>query len=165
MDLHQNLKAIGLSDSETKIYLGLLKLGSSTVAKITKEVKIHRTNVYDFLQKLLTKGLVNYVIIAGVKHYKATHPNKLFDFVKEKENIVNTILPDLTKLSDFSKDELGVEVYEGVEGVKTLLKDVLREGKDHVIFGIDEIMFQKSWAHSWTGISRKKKRKDSKRGF
>lgn len=143
MDLHQNLKAIGLNEGETKIYLGLLKLGSSTVAKITKEVKIHRTNVYDFLQKLLTKGLVNYVIIGGVKHYKATHPNKLFDFVKEKENIINTILPDLTKLADFSKDELGVEVYEGIEGVKTLLKDVLREGKDHVIFGIDEIMFQK----------------------
>src|SRR3989338_1924563 len=142
MDLHQGLKTIGLGEGETKIYLGLLKLGSSTVAKITKEVKIHRTNVYDFLEKLLTKGLVNYVIKGGVKYYKATHPNKLFDFVKEKENVVNTILPDLAKLSDFTKEELSVEVYEGVEGVKTLLKDVLREGKDHVIFGIDETMFK-----------------------
>src|SRR3989338_5415985 len=143
MDLHQGLKNIGLGDGETKIYLGLLKLGSCTVAKITKEVKIHRTNVYDFLEKLIAKGLVNYVIIGGVKHYKATHPNKLFDFVKEKENIVTTILPDLAKLSAFTKDQLGVEVYEGVEGVKTLLKDILREAKDHVIFGIDETMFQK----------------------
>ena len=78
-----------------------------------------------------------------MKQFKATHPNKLHDYVKEKENIISTILPDLTKLSEFTKSDLNVEVYEGVEGVKTLLKDILREGKDHVIFGIDETMFQK----------------------
>ncbi|MBI2125195.1 hypothetical protein HYU08_01435 [Candidatus Woesearchaeota archaeon] len=142
MDLQQGLKTIGLSEGESKIYLALLKIGSSTVAKITKEVKIHRTNVYDFLEKLLIKGLVNYVIKGGVKHFKATHPNKLHDYLKEKENVVSTILPNLTELAKFSKDALNVEVYEGVEGVKTLLKDVLREGKDHVIMGIDETMFQ-----------------------
>jgi len=142
MDLQEGLNKIGLSDGETKVYLGLLKLGSTTVAKITKEVNIHRTTVYDFLEKLIVKGLVNYVIKGGVKHYKATHPNKLFDLVKEKENVVSTILPDLKKLADFSKDKLSVEVYEGIEGVKTLLKDILREGKDYVIFGIDETMFQ-----------------------
>ena len=158
MDLMQGLRTVGLSDGETRIYLGLLKLGSSTVAKITKEVKIHRTNVYDFLEKLLTKGLVNYVIKGGVKYYKATHPNKLFDFVKEKENVVNTILPDLTKLSDFTKEELSVEVYEGVEGVKTLLKDVLREGKDHVIFGIDETMFKEKLGHFMDWYFREEKK-------
>ena len=147
MELKQGLKTIGFSEGEGKIYLALLKLGSSTVAQITKEVKINRTNVYDFLDKLLSKGLVNYVVKGGVKHFKATHPNKLHDYVKEKENIVSTILPDLKELAKFSKDALNVEVYEGVEGVKTLLKDVLREGKDHVIMGIDETMFKEKLGH------------------
>ena len=147
MDLQDGLKKIGLSESESKGYLALLKLGSSTVAKITKEVKLHRSNVYDFLDNLLAKGLVSYVIKAGVKHFKATHPNKLHDYVKEKEDIVSTILPDLKELAKFSKDVLNVEVFEGVEGVKTLLKDVLREAKDHVIMGIDETMFQKKLGH------------------
>ena len=147
MNLKESLETIGLSDGESKIYLALVKLGSSNVSNITKEVKIHRTNVYDFLEKLTIKGLVNYVIKGGVKYYKATHPNKLLDFVKEKENTIKTILPDLKKLSEFFKEELSVEVYDGTEGVKTLLKDVLREGKDHVIFGIDEIMFQKKLGH------------------
>ena len=142
MELQQGLKAIGLSESESKIYLALIKMSSSTVTQITKEVKIHRTNVYDFLEKLLAKGLVNYVIKGGVKHFKATHPNKLHDYVKEKENVVTTILPDLKELAKFSKEVLNVEVFEGVEGVKTLLKDILREGKDHVIMGIEETMFK-----------------------
>jgi len=92
---------------------------------------------------LLAKGLVNFVIKGGVKHYKATHPNKLVDYVKEKETIVATLLPDLAKLSEFSKDQLVVEVYEGVEGVKTLLNDVLREGKNKVIFGTGTCEYKK----------------------
>ncbi|NQV91521.1 ArsR family transcriptional regulator [Candidatus Woesearchaeota archaeon] len=147
MELEAELHNIGLSSGESKIYLSLLKRGSSTVAQITKEVKIHRTNVYDYLEKLLIKGLVNYVIKGGVKHFKATHPNKLHDYIKEKENIVSTILPSLKELSNFSKDALNVEVFEGIEGIKTLLKDILREGKDHVIMGIDEIMFKEKLGH------------------
>ena len=142
MDIKQGLQTIGLSEGESKIYLALIKLGVSTATQITREVKIHRTNVYDFLEKLLAKGLANYVIKRGVQHFKATHPNKLHDYIEEKENVVSTILPGLKELAKFSKDELNVEVFEGVEGVKTLLKDVLREGKDHVIMGIDETMFQ-----------------------
>ncbi|HLC74920.1 MAG TPA: helix-turn-helix domain-containing protein [Candidatus Nanoarchaeia archaeon] len=142
MSLNDSLKKIGLSDGESMVYLALLKLGSSSVHKINEEARMHRTTIYDFLEKLLTKGLVNYVIKGGVKYYKATHPNKLLDYIKEKESIVTDILPELDKISTFHKDEIIVEVYKGVEGVKTLLKDVLREGKDHVIFGIDESMFK-----------------------
>ena len=142
MSLKESLTSIGLSDGESTIYLALLKLGSSPVRKIKEETRMHRTTIYDFLEKLLTKGLASYVIKGGVKYYKATHPNKLLDYIKEKENMVNDVLPELDKLSAFHKDEITVEVYRGVEGVKTLLKDVLREGKDHVIFGIDESMFK-----------------------
>jgi len=142
MDNKQGLKNIGLSEGESCVYLALLKLGSSPVAKLKEETRLHRTTIYDFLEQLLNKGLVNYVIQGGVKFYKGTHPNKLKDYVNEKENIVNDLLPNLIKLTEFSKDDLSVEVYKGVEGVKTLLKDVLREGKDHVIFGIDEEMFK-----------------------
>ena len=142
MTIKDSLKQIGLNEGESTIYLSLLKLGSSPVHKIKEDTRLHRTTIYDFLEKLLTKGLVNYVIKGGVKYFKATEPNKLLDFVHEKENIVADMLPELQKLSAFQKDNISVEVYKGAEGVKTLLKDVLREGKDHVIFGIDESMFK-----------------------
>ena len=41
-----------------------------------------------------------------------------------------------------SKEEISVEMYKGVEGIKTILNDILRVGKDYVIFGIDESMFK-----------------------
>ncbi len=157
----EGLKKIGLSEGESTVYLALIKLGSSPVAKLKEDTRIHRTTIYDFLDQLITKGLVNYVIKNGVKYYKATHPNKLKDYVKEKENIVNEILPDLSKLSEMSKDELSVEVYSGTEGVKTLLKDVLRKGKDYVIFGIDEIMFKEKLGQFMDWYFKEEK----KRGF
>ena len=56
---------------------------------------MHRTTIYDFLEKLINKGLVNTVIKKNVTYYKATEPIKLMDFLKEKETHLQKILPDL----------------------------------------------------------------------
>ncbi len=145
MNLADTLLRIGLSDGESKVYLALLKLGSVPVSDIKEETNLHRTTIYDFLEKLLNKGLINYVIKNNVKFYSAAHPNKLLDFVKEKEDIVQGILPNLMKLSDFKKSDVQVEVYKGHEGLKSVLNDVLRHGKDYVIFGVDESMFKEEF--------------------
>ena len=51
------LKEIGLSDSEANVYLTLLKLGEATVAEISQSSGLHRTNIYDSLEKLKEKGI------------------------------------------------------------------------------------------------------------
>ncbi len=142
MDPKTVLQELGFSEGEIRIYLALLKLGTIPVHKIKEETKLHRTTIYDFLEKLLNKGLVNYVIKNNIKFYSATNPTKLLDLLKEKENNIKEILPQLIDLSKFNKEEMTVEVYKGIEGVKTLLNDVIRTKKDYVIFGIDETIFK-----------------------
>lgn len=145
MEVDKALSEIGLSEGEIKVYLSLLKLGSVPVSQIKEETKLHRTTIYDFIEKLLNKGLVNYVIKNNVKFYKATHPNKLLEFVEEKEKNVKEILPQLKELAEFKKEELKVEVYKGVEGFKTVLNDILRAGKDIVAFGVEETKFKENF--------------------
>ncbi len=145
MEVKKVLQESGLSDGETQVYLALLKLGSVPVSQVRGETNLHRTTIYDFLEKLLNKGLVNYLIKNNVKYYKATHPNKLLDFIKEKEENVKEILPELKELAEFKKEELKVEVYKGREGFKTLLNDMLREKENMIAFGIDEIKFKKKF--------------------
>jgi HTH-type transcriptional regulator, sugar sensing transcriptional regulator len=142
MEILQILEDIGLNEGEAKVYLALLKLGQVRVQDLREETTLHRTTIYDFLEKLMNKGLVTYVIQNNVKYYSATHPNKLLDFIREKEGKAEHILPELVKLSDFQKDEVKVEVFKGKEGLKTILNDVLRHGKDYVVFGIDEALFR-----------------------
>src|SRR3989338_2360591 len=125
MDIDKVLRDAGLSDGESKVYLALLKLGNAHVQKLKEESKLHRTTIYDFLDKLIKKGLAGFVVKNNVKFYAAAHPDKLLAFVKEKEDNVKEIFPSLQQMMKQQKEELHVEVYEGEEGFKTLLNDIL----------------------------------------
>ena len=157
MNLYETLESIGLSKGESKVYVALLKLGSVPVYKLKEETQLHRTTIYDFLEKLLNKGLISYVIKGNVKFYNATTTNKLLEFIKEKEEQVKDILPQINKLSQSKQEEIRVEVFKGVEGVKTILNDILRVAKDYVIFGIDEIMFKEKMGTFMDHFFRKEK--------
>lgn len=152
------LRVIGLSDGEARVYLSLLKLGSVPVTNIKEETGLHRTTIYDFLEKLINKGLVSYVVKNGVNFYQAAHPNKLLDFVKEKEDLIQQSLPELVALAQLHPEEIKVEVYRGPEALKSVLNDVLRLGKDYVIFGVDETMFKEKFGPFMDQFFTKEKR-------
>ncbi len=143
MDEKAVLSELGLSEGEIKVYLALLKLGPIQVSKIKEETKLHRTTIYDFLEKLLNKGLASYVVRNNVKYYNAADPNMLVGFLKEKQEHLNQILPELNKLAKFKKEEVKVEVYKGTEGLKTVMLDAIRAGQDIVGMGIDESCWKK----------------------
>jgi len=138
------LLEVGLTNGEAKIYLALTKLGSSAVSEIAKETKLHRTAIYDFIERLIHKGLVNYVIKNNVRYYKNTEPIKLIELLKDKEHLVEGIIPTLETLSKFNKEDVKVEVYRGKEGIKTILNDIIRTKKECLNFGIDDNSFQKT---------------------
>lgn len=142
MELKNTLMEIGLTEGESKIYLSLLKLGSVPVKIIKEETKIHRTTIYDFLDKLINRGLVGYVVKKNVNYYSAVNPSKLLDIIKEKEQVLNDAIPFLIKLYESEKKDIKIEAYKGLEGIKTILNDIIKTGKDIIGFGIDETKFK-----------------------
>ncbi len=141
------LKELGLSEGEIKVYIALLILGESQVNKIKTKTKMHRTTIYDFLDKLIKKGLASYVVKNNVKFYRSAHPSKLEELIKEKKEHLEEVLPSLIKMSELEKKQLKVDVYEGVEGFKTLLNKTLNESKELLSFGIDETKFEEKFPH------------------
>ena len=93
------LKSLGLSDKEIKIYLSNLQLGSNLVQEIANFAELNRTSTYDLLKSLEKKGFVSYTIQSGKKFYQATKPNKLLDMLREREELVKKILPELNSIS------------------------------------------------------------------
>lgn len=135
------LQDIGLTTNEAEIYLILLNLNEAIASKISEKTKISRPHVYDSLNKLIEKGMVAYVIKNGKKYFKPTNPEKILDFLKEKEldikkkeEAIEKMLPELKTLYQPLKAESKVEVYEGAEGLKTVLFDMVRVGKEMVAF-------------------------------
>lgn len=128
------VEELGLSRNEAKVYTALLHLGSVPVGKIASESKIHRTNVYDTLDRLIEKGLVSYVQKDDVKHYQATEPDNLFSIIREKEARLQSLLPQL-HFSQRAKKST-VHVYEGKTPIKNMLNRFLEQGKPIDVFGI-----------------------------
>jgi len=124
------LKDLGLSEKETNVYLALLSLGQSAVNAIAKKTRLNRVTVYDVLKYLQEKGLASYVVKSGVKYFEAAEPQKLLGDLQEKEDKVKSILPELEKLKQFLKEKPSIEMYESIAGLKTVVEDVLKEGKE-----------------------------------
>ena len=138
------LRNIGLSSHENNIYLHLLKRGRSLAGHIAKEMKLNRSMTYTILEELIQKGLVAYVVINRKKYFMATDPEKIIDYVKEKETAiheqvsqVSQILPVLKQLHEEKQILPGIEVFEGTEGLKSVLHTLLRETTDrYYVIGV-----------------------------
>ena len=85
------------------------------------------------------------MVKGNVKYYSAADPDKLFEYVKEKEFIAQSIIPELRQLRTEPKGKVIVEVFEGIEGFKTLLNDIVKTGKDYVAYGIEPAFLKKNF--------------------
>jgi sugar-specific transcriptional regulator TrmB len=146
------LHSIGLTEGETNIYLALVELGSSTTGKITKKSGISGSKVYEVLDRLIKKGLASHTTKNGVKHFEASKPERILDYLDEKEqkieqdkNVVKNILPELL-LKAQSAPASEVKVFTGWEGLKTANEDIittLKKGEEWLSMGLTEQ--PKSW--------------------
>jgi sugar-specific transcriptional regulator TrmB len=132
----------GLTPNESTVYISLLRKGTALASEIASSTNISRPHVYDSISKLIDKGLVSYVIRDNKRYFKAANPKELINFLEdEKEKIsakqkeIKKSLPMLSKLQKEKETKTSVEVYEGKEGLKTVLMDVFNYGHDFVAFG------------------------------
>ena len=79
------LEDIGLTEGETKVYLSLLRMGESKTGPISKEAEVSSSKVYKILDRLISKGLIVYVIKGKVKFFSAVEPRRILDYMKKRE--------------------------------------------------------------------------------
>lgn len=135
MQREQVLQNFGLTKAEVQLYLTLLGLGEATANELAKKTNTNRTFTYDRLQKLLETGLVSYVVKDNKKYFKAADPSQLLAILKEKEEQVKEIIPELEKLKIPSKEGPNINVFSSKKGVRTALNLVLKDKKQVYIHG------------------------------
>ena len=135
MQIEKVLEKIGFSPNEIKVYLTLNDHGSTKAGKVAKQAKIDRSSCYNSLKLLTEKGLVSYVLIGKIKWFQATGPKILLDYIKEQENDVKSILPELNARHSASKIEGQVRLFKGIKGVKSIFLDIIRTKKNNFVFG------------------------------
>ena len=133
MAIQETLKKIGLTTNEIKVYLTLLDLGSSLAGAIAKKANLHRRPTYDSLNRLIEKGLVSYTIKSGKKFFRPADPERILEIAKEREKEIQKILPEIKKKFKATKVEIFSEIYEGKEGIKSVMELILKERKDWTV--------------------------------
>ena len=142
------LENIGLTQSEIKVYLALLELGSTTKGPIVHKSGVASSKVYELLEKLIQKGLVSFVIKSGVKYFESAPPSRILDYIKEKERRLKEqeeqlekILPTLELRRSMKGIGSEVQVFKGMKGAQTSFYDILKDlkkGDEYYVLGISK---------------------------
>ena len=129
MALEEKLGRLGFDAKEARFYLAALELGPSQVRNIADKAGISRTNAYDVFARLLVKGAVTHVErgAARKKQYDviAEDPARLVRMLEEQRAVAEAILPELRSIYSRSAVKPRVRLYEGLEGIRTVLYDTL----------------------------------------
>jgi len=154
----ETLQQLGLSPNESKIYEALLDLKEAGAGEISSKTKIHRRNVYDSMHRLIDKGLVFSVLSGSETFYSPVDPDKLMELIREKELMLQNILPTLNAQYEKKESVQEAYIYKGINGMKQYMRDILREGKD-----VYSIAGKLGWFNPKLNAFRKEFYKEAKR--
>lgn len=167
-ELLETLKSIGLTNGESKVYVALVSLGTSTVSPIVESSGISSSKVYFILNKLAVKGLVSISIKDKTKIYSSSDPDRIIDYLDEREKIIKNhkkeiskIIPILKSKRDMNAHQPPVEFTKGEKGYESIFNEVysgLKSGDKYLALGGIRISFkmQNYWFKHSQLLSRKK---------
>lgn len=128
IDILSLFTSLGLSTSESKVYIASLKLGPSSVQSISKAAMLSRTATYDTVKSLQDRGLLSTFERGKKTFFAAEDPDRAVSYFKASLHRMEDQLDALSKASGELKmmaggDKPAVRFYEGNEALYALFGD------------------------------------------
>lgn len=130
------LKTIGLTDNEANLYELLLRLGEVPANQIIKESKLKRATAYKVLYALEEKKLISKKDVGKIIHFRPEPPTVLMNLAETQyksleraRESLQAVVPELMSSYTLSVERPVVSTYEGVEGLKKIYEDTIKESK------------------------------------
>lgn len=125
-------RTLGLREDDTKAYLYLLERGALSAGKLSKIMRMPRTTLYGYLDRLQDMGLVSQTVQSGVKIFTAESLEKVDLLYQRKIEKMRQGRQELVDLMPLLQNQYGVSLhkprvqfYEGEQGLQTILEDML----------------------------------------
>lgn len=90
------LQQIGMTESQTKLYLAALELGAANVVELSLHAGLSRQMAYLLLPAMQAKGLIQQIKFGRKVHYKALSPKLLRGIVEKISQQIEYIIPALS---------------------------------------------------------------------
>ena len=130
-----SLKKLGLSDNEILTYTTLLRINQASAIKISEISGVKKSTTYDNLFSLKEKGLVSTSHKEKVRIYQATSPDKILDYETELRKSLEEDVQKLSALAGEFKENAESSFFEGKNGVKMVINDILQMKQDLYFIG------------------------------
>lgn len=112
------LVGCGLSEYESRAYSSLVSLGPSKAGTISRESKVPQSKIYEVLEQLMNKQLVE-VFDGRPKEFKAAEPEiALKNLLEEKTKEIEELRSKVEAISSFLKPTKKDEILGGVWTIK-----------------------------------------------
>ena len=116
--MREDLKKLGLTENEIKIYLSLLKIGETPVGGIINDLKVHRQIAYNALDSLEKRNMIVKIIKNKVYHFKIADPKIIVENLQKQELIAKRLSKNIEKEFKKSKHEHEINIYDGKERIR-----------------------------------------------
>lgn len=131
----KTLQKLGLTDKEAKVYLANLELGPAKIPDIAEKSDIKRTTVYVVVESLMQKGLISFFQSKKTKKFVVEDPSKLNYFLREKQESLRRIMPQLEALTKSKKENRPeIRFYKGKQGCLNVIQQSLEKPHSEVLF-------------------------------
>lgn len=134
MNYAEILADLGLSENEAVIYLAAIELGESLPKHLAEKASVKRSMLYKILPDLLSKELLLETLHGKRRYLIAQDPGIIVEKKKSEIKILEEKIPELRLLLQTASIKPKIVFYEGIEGLKKIYVDNLREKKPTLEF-------------------------------
>lgn len=124
------LRSLALSQPQAWVYTAALELGEATMQQLSRKSGVKRTSIYNFLDELKERGFIVETVKRKRKVYSAIDPEQLVEIEKTRLIELERTLPELRAIKNKSRSTPRVAFYEGIEGIKEVYADMLKDKKE-----------------------------------
>lgn len=163
--MEEDLKKLGLSWNETKVYLSLVKIGETPVGGIINDLKVHRQIIYNALDELEKRNMVTKTLRNKVNHYKITDPEILVENIRQQELIASRVSRRIEEELKQTKKEHEINIYNGKENIRRFFIKIFKEepiGSTYYILGgqgkrLEEVLGEKFFYGEYDNVRKERK--------
>ncbi|MBM3257949.1 MAG: TrmB family transcriptional regulator [Candidatus Nealsonbacteria bacterium] len=117
------LRKLGLSEKEVRVYLAALELGPNSVQNIAKEAKLSRPTTYEIIKKLEDKKLFLETKQRNKRLFRAQSPESILGILRTQKKEIEEREREFIRIiaaleAKYSKED--IRVFKGKESFKTL---------------------------------------------
>lgn len=128
------LHSLNLTEAQASVYAAALELGVANMQQLATKSGIKRTSIYNFIEEMKERGFIVEITKRKRTMYSAVAPEQLVEIEKTRLAELEHALPELRAIQNESMTKPRVAFYDGIEGIKEVYADILKDKKEIVAF-------------------------------